>query len=457
VRASSMRTLASTALVLLLSAVALAPAASAGLGMPDALTPRGQTVGALYTMIAWMGIAMFLLVFVWLVVVIWRFREGTGHGKATYEKERHSLKAEVTWVFIPLLMVLWIGYSAYGGLVNLDQGIAVADTKMEVKVEGTQWNWQFQYGDVKLLANPDLHTGNVSAANTFLVPQDTNLLLNITSGDVIHAFQLLDANRAYVVFNDANPLGNNKYTLQTVNLPAGEYLVQCNKMCLNPGHAYMHAAVKAVPQAQFDHWLAGKKAVSGASLLQSIPVTVQNGLLQGMTDQQLAATQRLVLDVQGPHGDLTFDVADQHRALAAGEAVNTFVSLDFPAAGNFTLKVTDTEGAKTTVQSFRIDVVAATVVHVDMANFKFLHGTLDFQAGTTYLIQAENKGESSHDFNIGTYGTNAPVETLVKTDLVGPGATGSVLFTPAKSGTFDIWCNPHASIGMLEHGASHVA
>src|SRR5688572_31125030 len=45
-----------------------------------------------------------------IFVVIWRFREGSGHGRATHEKERHSLKMELTWTFIPLVVVLWIGY-----------------------------------------------------------------------------------------------------------------------------------------------------------------------------------------------------------------------------------------------------------------------------------------------------------------------------------------------------------
>ncbi|MEA3143687.1 MAG: cytochrome c oxidase subunit [Thermoplasmata archaeon] len=458
-----MRRLASASLVLLLAAVVAAPAAIAGWGMPDALTPRGQLVGGLYDMIAVMGIAMFVLVFVWLVVVIWRYREGSGHGKATHEKSRHSLKAEVTWVVIPLLLVGWIGFSAYGDLVQLDRGIPLDQVQLEVKVEGTQWNWQFDYGHgVKLLANPDLHTGNVSAENTFLVPQDTNLLLNITSGDVIHAFDLRDANRAFVMFLDANPLGANKHNLQTVNLPAGDYKIQCNKMCLNPGHAYMRGAIKAVPKPVFDHWLAEKAASAGASLVQTLPIQIVNGLpvdlaSKRLDNQTLAVTTRLVLDVRGPHGDLSFDVGDQHRVLPAGETVNTFATFDFPTAGAYTLKVSDKEGDKTTISSVGLTVVPAEVKRVDMKNFFFDPKELTFEVGKTYLIQARNAGDSAHDMNIGHWNGGSSPMILAHSALVGPGGVSSFLFKPTEKGQFDLWCNPHATLGMLHPNGVTVA
>lgn len=457
-----MRALALAAL-LLLTAAALAPAALAGWGMPEALTPRGKVVTDLYDMIAVLGIVMFLIVFVWLVVVIWRFREGTGHGRTTHEKERHSLKAEMTWTLVPLAIVLWIGYAAYGGLVELDHGIPLEDAEMEIRVEGTQWNWQFDYGQgVKLLANPDLHTGNVSAANTFLVPQDTNLLFNITSGDVIHAFDLRDANRAYTIFLDANPLGANKHNLQTVNLPAGDYLIQCNKMCLNPGHAYMRGLVKAVPRAQFDHWLAEKAASAGASLVQTLPLQIVDGLPVGLDskplgEQTLAVTTRLVLDVRGPHGDLTFTVNNQTRAIAANEATNTYAAFDFPQAGDFTLRVANKEGEKTTSSSVALKVVPATVVKVDMKNFFFDPKELRFEVGKTYLIQARNAGDSAHDLNLGDWNGGANPNVLAKSALVGPGGTSSFLFKPTAAGTFDMWCSPHATIGMLHENGVTVA
>jgi cytochrome c oxidase subunit 2 len=452
-----MRTLASAALVLLLSAIALAPAASAGFGMPDALTPRGKVVEGLYTTITVLGIGMFCIVFAWLVIVIVRFREGTGHGKATHEKERHSLKAEMTWTLVPLAIVLWIGYAAYGGLVQLDHGIPLDQAQMEIKVQGSQWNWQFDYGNsVSLFSNPDPMNGNVSAENTFLVPQDTNILFNVTSADVIHAFQVIDANRAFVMFNDANPLGANKYALQTANLPAGDYLVQCNKMCLNPGHAYMHAAIKAVPKAQFDRWFAEKAAEGGKSLVQRIPVTVAGGLLVGpdgkaVPPQTIAASTRVVFNVVGPHGDLDLDLGAQHHTVRSGEAVNTFAAFDFPAAGNYTLKVTHHDGDKTTISSQAFTVIQATPLTVELGNFKLIPDHIDLKVGTTYLIQVPNIHTATHDLHIGHYNGGTAPEILAHSPSVGAGGSAAFLVTPTTAGSFDMWCSQsgHAALGMV--------
>lgn len=438
-------------------AIVAAPAANALFGMPHALTERGKTVEGLYNMIATMGLIMFLIVFVWLVLIIVRFREGSGHGKATHEAERHSLKAEMAWTLVPLALVLFIGYAAYGGLVTLDHGIAPKDTKMTVHVTGSQWSWAFDYGKgVVLQSNPDLaHNGTLSPANDFYLPENVPILFNITSSDQLHAFQMLDANRGYVMFVDSLPFGANQFNIQTAKLPAGDYLVQCNKMCFNPGHAYMHANVKVVPQAQFDHWMAGKLATAEAPLVQSYQVKVEGDKLTGLPAQlDMATSTRLVLDVAGTHGDLSFEIAGQHRDLAAAETVQTFMVFDLAQPGNFSLKATQ---GSTVLADVPAQVATPdAIVDIDMKNLFFTPLPLQFEAGKTYLIRAHNKGISSHDLNIGHYSADKDKTVLVHSDLAVPGATASVLFKPATKGAFDLWCNPHATSGMLHPGSVHV-
>jgi cytochrome c oxidase subunit 2 len=436
----------------LIALLALAPAASAAFGMPDALTSRGQAVEGLYTIIAILGITVFLIVFAWLVAVIVRFREGTGHGRATHEKERHNAKAEALWIGVPLVMVLWIGYAAYGAMVGLDHGIPLDQAQMEIRVTGSQWNWQFDYGsNVRLFSNPDPMDGNVSAENTFLVPQGTNILFNITSADVIHAFQVLDANRAYVLFNDANPLGANKYALQTVNLPAGDYFVQCNKMCLNPGHAYMHAAIKAVPKAQFDHWFAQKRAEGGANLLQHLAVEAKaDGLhLAGnpaiLNDTfQVAAGMRIVVDVKADRDVTLTATGAAPKTFRAGEAVDTFYAFDAKTPGTYTL-IADNGGIAT------FTATAAIPKTVTLSNFKLTPDALQVEAGKTYLIQVPNAGMATHDLHIGHYNGGANPEILAHSPSVGAGGSAAFLWTPKEKGTFDMWCNQsgHAALGMV--------
>src|SRR5690242_18653053 len=114
------KALLAIAALVVLSAAAMPVAAR--FGMPEPLTERGQTVEDIYTKIVLVGIVVFTLVFALLVWVLWRYREGTGKGRSTHEKHRGSLKAEMVWTFIPLIIMLWIGFIAYQGLVQLDLG-----------------------------------------------------------------------------------------------------------------------------------------------------------------------------------------------------------------------------------------------------------------------------------------------------------------------------------------------
>ncbi|MEK6985171.1 MAG: hypothetical protein AABX89_02150 [Candidatus Thermoplasmatota archaeon] len=448
------------AAAVLVSALALlvvaGPAASAKWGLPDALTERGRIVEDLFGIVLILSIITFAIVFVWLVLLIVRFREGTGHGRTTNEKERHSMKAEIAWFGVPLIMVMYIGYAAYGGLVQLDHGIALEDAEMEVRIVGSQWNWLADYGSgVEVFANPDPNSGHVAAENVFLVPQDTPLLLNITAADVIHAFQVLDANRAYVLFNDANPLGLNKYALQTVSFPAGDYFVQCNKFCLNPGHAYMHAAIRSVPQAEFDHWFFGKKAEGGAPLLEKLTLRstadglrfANNGtLLSGSLT--VAAQTRIVVDLADTAADVTLKaVGVAEKTIPAGEMADTYFAFDVTQPGSYTL--TGSNGG-----SLAITAIEAIPKRVEMGNFEFQPGMLQLEVGKTYLIQVPNTHSATHDLHIGTYKGGSGDVIVAKSPSVGGGGTSAFLITPTVAGTFDMWCSQsgHVGLGMVNLG-----
>ncbi len=446
-------------LTALAAAVVAFPAATAKWGMPDALTGRGKVVEDLFGMILMFSIVTFAIVFVWLVILIVRYREGTGHGRATHEKERHSIKAEVAWFGVPLLMVLFIGYSAYGGLVTLDHGIPIDQTSMEIKITGSQWNWLADYGSgVQVFANPDATTGHVAGANAFMVPQDTNILLNITSVDVIHAFQVLDANRAYVLFNDANPGGENAHALQTVNFPAGSYFVQCNKMCLNPGHAYMHAAIQAVPMAQYQHWFFGKAAAGTAPLVQDLKLESKADGLHWAGNHTLlsggltvAAQTRVVVELTDTTAGVTLKAQGvQEKTIPAGTVADTFISFDAAQAGTYTLS--GSNGGKLTLTA-----IAATPLTVDLGNFQFVPDHIDLKAGTTYLIQVPNLHSATHDLHVGTYNGGTGDVVLATSPSVAGGATSAFLITPTQKGTFDMWCSQSGHVGLGMRGTVTVS
>lgn len=436
------------AVAALLAAVALlllAAPAAARFGMPEPLTERGQIIEGIYFQIALAGVLVFVLVFALLVWVLVRYREGTGKGKATHEKHRGSLKAELVWTVIPLFIMLWIGVMSYAGLVKLDANLGSDEYDLEVKVTGYQWFWQMDYGQgVTVFVNPsaDAATGEMTYSDTFHLPADTPILLNLTGGDVIHAFNILDENRAYVTMDDANPAGPHKYMRNVISLPAGKYLIQCKEMCLNPGHGYMRAELVVEPKAQFDEWKADRAMFGTAALRELVDVSAADGKLtyNDPAPSVVVAGTRVGIKLSNDGSSavpLHIEGSTQMEVLP-GEVAR----VTFDAMGGRSYNVTFGDAG-----SFQItSVTPDETVTVDLADFKIVPPDITLEAGKGYLIRATNIGGTGHNLFIGTFGG----EVLAESNNAGPGEVALVYFKPTATGTLQWWCNVpgHHGLGM---------
>ncbi|MHB1262619.1 MAG: plastocyanin/azurin family copper-binding protein [Thermoplasmatota archaeon] len=439
--------------VLLAIAVVLLSAGSAAArwGMPEPLTERGQVVEDIYVKITIAGVLTFVLVFVLLVWVLARYREGSGNGRATHEKHRGSLAAEMTWILVPLVVVLWIGYIAYAGLVTLDRGHEDAEPELSIQVTGYQFAWEMDYGGgVKVLINPsiDSATGEVTYPEQFHIPADVPVLFNITSGDVIHAFNVMDENRAYVSIDDANPGGPHKLHQQIHVLPAGLYHVQCKEMC-GPGHAYMRAEILVEPQEDFDQWLAEKTLAAGADLVQKVHVVadVDSLTTDGITTEngvdflRIVAGTRVILEVENT-ADQPVDINLTSTFLGTIPAHSTGLlafntSKEAPGDRN----IIGSNGGRLTFRA-----IQAEVVEVDLGAYRIIPQDLNLKAGTTYLVQVKNVHNAAHNLYIGDMESG----DLAHSATIGGGASTSFTWT-AETGTFDMWCAVpgHADLGMV--------
>ncbi|MEA3165301.1 MAG: cytochrome c oxidase subunit [Thermoplasmata archaeon] len=444
------------ALALLL---AIAAPAAARWGMPDPLTDRGRTVEDIYVKIVIAGILVFTLVFVLLVFILARYRESTGKGRSTHEKHRGSIAAEMTWTLVPLVLMLWIGYIAYAGLVTLDRGNEDLEPEMSIQVTGYQFAWEMDYGGgAKVLINPsiDSASGEVTFGEVFHVPADVPIQFNITSGDVIHAFNILDSNRAYVSIDDANPGGPHKNHQQVHVLPAGTYHVQCKEMC-GPGHAYMRAAILAEPRAAFDRWLEGKTLAAGHELVQTVHVTADGDSLDTTEGMLPNGTRVPISIVTG-----TFVILEVENT--GGQPLNVSLSNTplgtVPAGETRLLSFNTAEGVagdRTIIGSnggelvFR--AINAKVVDVDLSSYHIDPQNLLLTKGETYLVRVHGL-DSAHNYFIGHWdGGEGAKDVLAKSPDVSGGGIVSFVFTPTESGTFDTWCNVagHYAGGMHAH------
>jgi cytochrome c oxidase subunit 2 len=121
----------------------------------------------------------------------------------------------------------------------LDQGEVPGKTKLQVRVNGQQYLWRYDYdapGDQQLFSYHDLY-----------VPVGVTVVLKITSSDVVHSWWIPELGPK----TDATP-GHTNDTWFRIDKP-GEYYGECAELC-GDNHADMRARVIALPADEFAAW-----------------------------------------------------------------------------------------------------------------------------------------------------------------------------------------------------------
>lgn len=167
-------------------------------------------------------------------LVVFRRRKGD---TTDAEHMEGNTRLEIAWTIVPLFIVM--AY-AYLGAVNLAETRRVDPEAMVVKVTGLQWSWTFEYPAVNGLAvvSDELH-----------VPVGKQILLRMTSNDVIHSFWVPE----FRVKQDLVP--GRLTELRITPTLEGNYKVRCAELC-GTSHYSMEKPVVVSSQADFDAWMA---------------------------------------------------------------------------------------------------------------------------------------------------------------------------------------------------------
>jgi cytochrome c oxidase subunit 2 len=176
-------------------------------------------------------------------LIVFRRRRGD---TTDAEHMEGNTKLEITWTILPLFIVL--AY-AYLGAINLAETRRVDPEAMVVKVTGLQWSWTFEYPPVNGLAvvSDELH-----------VPVGKQILLRMTSNDVIHSFWVPE----FRVKQDALPGGDSFVRdLRITPSKTGDYKVRCAELC-GTSNAYMEKPVIVSSQGDFDAWMTEQLALA---------------------------------------------------------------------------------------------------------------------------------------------------------------------------------------------------
>jgi cytochrome c oxidase subunit 2 len=231
--------------------------------MAPGVTQVSQAVFDLHMTIFWICVVIGLIVFVamfWSMIV---HRRSTGQVAARFHE---STTVEILWTVVPLLILVAMAVPATRTLIHMYDN---SESDLDIQITGYQWKWHYKYlgQDVEFFSNlatpaEQIHNQQAKGEHYLLevdeplvVPVGVKIRFLVTAADVIHSWWV----PAFAVKRDAIPgFINEAWT--RIDKP-GIYRGQCSELC-GKDHGFMPIVVDARSQADYDTWLAGRKAES---------------------------------------------------------------------------------------------------------------------------------------------------------------------------------------------------
>lgn len=250
-------------------AAAAEPAAQSSgwnlLNMPQGVTSVSQNVYDIHMIVTWICVWIGVAVFGVMFYSMFAHRKSRGHQPANFHE---STKVELAWTIVPALILIVMAFPATTSLKELYD---TSEADLDIKITGYQWKWKYDYlgKDVSFIS--ELATsqasiyGNAPKTEFYLeevteplvIPVGKKVRLLMTAADVIHSWWV----PALAVKRDAIP-GFVNETWARVDKP-GIYRGRCAELC-GKDHAFMPIVVNAVPEAEFNAWLAKKQSETTA-------------------------------------------------------------------------------------------------------------------------------------------------------------------------------------------------
>ncbi|WP_404711383.1 ubiquinol oxidase subunit II [Sphingomonas sp. MMS24-J13] len=251
------------------------------------LNPQGP-IGAAERTILVNALAIMLAIVVPTIIAslvfAWWFRAGNPRAKRLPDWQYSGRIELIVWS-IPILVIMFLGGLIWVGSHRLDpyQPIASRAAPIEVQVVALDWKWLFLYPGQ-----------NIASVNQLVVPVGVPVHFTLTSGSVMNSFFVPQLGGQIAVMNGM---------VTQLSLQAdkpGTYRGQSAQFS-GDGFSGMGFTLRAVPQADYDAWIAGAHA-GGPSLdlpayralarqSQNVPPTtwraIQPGLFEAIAHQQV--------------------------------------------------------------------------------------------------------------------------------------------------------------------------
>ena len=152
--------------------------------LPRDVSEHGGTIDGLFMFILWLTGVVFIVTEVVLFYFTWKYDRRNNTKPAEFSHGSHAL--EVVWTIIPAVTLLFIA------IYQMDAWAAakMRPPKMPAtcEVTGRQFNWDFRYPgpDAEFYTTDDI----IRTDGNLYLPVGEEILLRITSADVLHSFFL---------------------------------------------------------------------------------------------------------------------------------------------------------------------------------------------------------------------------------------------------------------------------
>lgn len=231
------------------------------INMPQGVTATSVDVFNLHMLIFWIcvviGIVVFGVMFYSMVV----HRKANGAKASNFHE---STTLEIVWTVIPFVILIAMAWPATKSLVKIYD---TSESEVDIVITGYQWYWKYEYLDQGVsffsrLSTPQeqIHNEAPKGDNYLLevdeplvIPTNKKVRFLVTAADVIHAWWVPDL----AVKRDAIP-GYINESWTYVEKP-GTFRGVCAELC-GKDHGFMPVVVKAVPEEEYNTWLADRRA-----------------------------------------------------------------------------------------------------------------------------------------------------------------------------------------------------
>jgi cytochrome c oxidase subunit 2 len=183
-----------------------------------------------------------VVVMVAVAYAVVRFRD---KGQPMPEQSHGKPALEIALTILPALILVGVGIPTVSTIFDLAD---TSDTECIVNVTGQQWWWEYDYPAQEGcggISEPIITSGQL------VIPADTNVMLRLTSRDVIHSFWIPALN------GKKDTVPGRVHTLRMQANQPGIYAGQCTEFC-GLSHANMKMEAVALNPDDFQTWVANQ-------------------------------------------------------------------------------------------------------------------------------------------------------------------------------------------------------